>query len=139
MVNRFPGRQIRTTDAIERTSVVVVARLAAPGVVSPGPPGAHHVDDARFTVVRTLTPSGVPAPRISGTVKVSYTRQVFPESEADTPLEQGAGYVLFCTMHTPTRLHALKILPHNEETTRVVASAFEAGTRHQDAGRERLA
>lgn len=139
MEARHPGRQIRTTDAIERTSVVVLATLVAPGMVSPGPPGAQHVDDAGFRVERTLTPGGGRAPAVSGNVKVSYTRQIYPEAEADAALERGGKYVLFCTAHSAKRLHALKIVPHTDEALRVVASAFEGGARHGEAPRDRIA
>jgi hypothetical protein len=127
---RLPGTAIRMRDAIERTTVVVLGTLLEPGVVSPGPPGAHHVDGARFRVDRTLTPGETSATPITGTVTVSYTRQVLPESRAEAPLEPNRPYVLFCTVHSPRRLHALKIIPHSEETARIVASAFGGGARH---------
>ena len=137
---RHPGRSIRTRDAIEQTSVVVVGTLVEPGTVSPGPPGTQHVDNAVFRIDRTLTPQEGTAPRVSGTVRVSYNRQVFPESSAEAPLERGSSYVLFSTVHSPQRLHALKIVPHSEEATRVVASAFGDGARHSgDTSGDRIA
>jgi len=127
---RLPGTAIRTREAIEKTAVVVLGRLVEQGTISPGPPGAQHVDDAQFRIERTLTPREGAAPSVSGTVRVSYTQRVFPEAKAEAPLERNASYVLFCTVHTPRRLHALKIIPHSEETVRIVASAFGAGARH---------
>lgn len=130
---KHPGTSIRTREAIERTSVVVIGTLVEPGTLSPGPPGAHRIDDAAFRIERTLTPGPAGVPPVSGTVKVSYTRQVFPEAEAEAQLERGRPYVLFCTVHSPQRLHALKVVPHSEEVDRVVASAFDGGARHAGA------
>ena len=127
---RHPGREIRTREAIERTSVVVVGTLVEPGIVSPGPPGAHDIDDAGFRIDRTLTPTAAGTSPVSGTVRVWYTRQVFPEAAAEAALERGRPYVLFCTIQSPQRLFALKIVPHSEEAVRVVASAFDSGARH---------
>jgi hypothetical protein len=127
---KLPGTAVRTREAIERTTVVLLGRLLEQGGASPGPPGAQHVDNARFRIERTLTPGGSAAPSISGEVRVSYTRRVFPQSKAEAPLEPNASYVLFCTVHSPKRVHALKIIPHSEETVRIVASAFSAGARH---------
>lgn len=134
MEARYPGRAIRTRDAIERTAAVVIGTLVEPGVVSPGPPGAHDVDDASFRIERMLTPPAAGVATISGTVKVSYTQQVFPEAEAEAPLERGRPYVLFCTAPAPKRLYALKVVPHSEDAVRVVASAFAGGARHAPAG-----
>ena len=137
---KLPGQAIRTREAIERTTVVLLGRLVEQGGASPGPPGAQDVDDAQFRIERTLTPGGSAAPSVSGTVRVSYTRRVFPESKAEAPLERNASYVLFCTVHSPKRLHALKIIPHSEETVRIVASAFGAGARHAaPTGSDRIA
>lgn len=133
---RHPGRAIRTNEAIEQTSVVVMGTLVEPGTVSPGPPGAHDIDDATFRIDRTLTPAAGGSATVSGTVKISYTRQVLPEAEAEAQLERGRQYVLFCTVHSGQRLHALKAVPHSEEAVRVVASAFGSGARHavRDSG-----
>jgi hypothetical protein len=137
---RYPGGTIRTRDAIERTSIVVLGTLVEAGKSSPGPPGARHIDDAGFRIERTLTPAGSSVPAVSGTVKLSYTQQVFPESKAEAPLQRGATFVLFCTVTAPRRLHALKIVPHSEESVRVVASAFESGLRHTaDTSGDRIA
>lgn len=127
---KLPGTAVRTREAIERTTVVLLGRLLDQGGASPGPPGAQHVDNARFRIDRTLTPGGGATPSISGTVRVSYTRRVFPQSKAEAALEPNATYILFCTVHSPKRLHALKIIPHSEETVRIVASAFGGGARH---------
>jgi len=138
---RYLGRGLRTRDAIERTSVVVVATLVEPGTLSPGPPGAQRIDEATFRIDDTLTPSGAASGPGSGrTVKLSYLRQVFPEAEAEAPLERGQRYVLFCTQMDARGLNALKIVPHSDEAVRVVASAFRGGARHSapDAG-ERMA
>jgi hypothetical protein len=124
------GTEMRTRDAIEQTSIVVIATLVQPGVVSAGPPGAHHIDDAGFRVERALTPPAGAASPVAANVKVSYTRQVYPEAIAEPPLERGRRYVLFCNIHSRLRLHALRIVPHSEETVRVVARAFDAGARH---------
>jgi hypothetical protein len=137
---KHPGRAIRTRDAIEQTSVVVLGTLVEPGTVSPGPPGAQHIDDAGFRIERTLTPAGSGAQAVSGNVRVSYTRQVSPPAEAEPALERGAKFVLFCTIHSPRRLHALKVVPHSEEAVRVVASAFDNGARHpRDTSGDRIA
>ena len=130
MEARLPGTAIRMRDAIERSTIVVLGTLLEAGVVSPGPPGAHHVDGARFRIDRTLTPGEASGAPITGAVTVSYTRQVLPESRAEASLEINRAYVLFCTVHSPKRLHALKIIPHSEETARIVASAFGGGARH---------
>jgi hypothetical protein len=127
------NRQIRTSDAIERTTHVVVGTLIETGTISPGPPGAHHVDEAKFRIERVLTPRGT-APPISGTVSLSYTRQVLPEAHADPELQRGTKYVLFGTSKPGRRLHALKIVPHSDEAVRVVASAFAGGAKHSSGG-----
>jgi hypothetical protein len=127
---RYPGGTIRTRDAIERSAIVLLGTLVEAGKSSPGPPGARHIDDARIRIERTLTPAGSGVPAVSGTVKVSYTQQVFPQAKAEAPLERGAKFVLFCTVTAPRQLHALKIVPHSEESVRVVASAFNSGGRH---------
>jgi len=126
-------RQIRTRDAIERTTHVVVGRLIEPGTISPGPPGAHHIDEAKFRIEQTLTPRDMAAP-ISGTVALSYTRQVLPKAHADPELQRGGRYLLFATAKPGRRLHALKIVAHSEEAVRVVASAFAGGARHAAEG-----
>jgi len=134
-----PGRTIRTRDAIEQTTFVLVGTLVEPGTPSPGPPGAHRIDEARFRVEQVLTPStGAPPP--SGTFALSYIRQVFPEPVAEAEPQRGGRYVLFCTLKAGQRLHALKVVPHSEEAVRVVASAFGGGARHAggDSG-DRLA
>jgi hypothetical protein len=130
MEAQHPGRSLRTRDAIERTSIVVLGTLVEPGTVSPGPPGSQHIDNAGFRIERTLTPAEGASTKISDNVRVSYTRQVFPQASAEAPLERGSSYVLFCTVHSPQRLHALKIVPHSEDAVRVVASAFAGGARH---------
>jgi hypothetical protein len=127
---RHPGGEIRTREAIEQTTVVLIGTLVEPGILSPGPPGAHAIDDATFRIDRTLTPTAAGTSPVSGTVRVSYTRQLFPEASAEAPLERGRSYVLFCTIQSPQRLFALKIVPDNEEAVRVVASAFDGGARH---------
>jgi hypothetical protein len=140
VAGRHPGRSIRTRDAIEQTSIVVVGTLVEPGTVSPGPPGSQHVDNAVFRIERTLTPSEGTVPRVSGNVRVSYTRQVFPQASAEAPLERGASYVLFSTVQSPQQLHALKIVPHSDEAARVVATAFGDGARHSgDPSADRIA
>jgi hypothetical protein len=137
---RYAGREIRTREAIEQTKIVVVATLMEPGTVSPGPPGTQHVDNAAFRVDRTLSPPASGAPSISGNVRVSYARQVFPESRAEAELQRGASYLLFCTVLAPGRLHATKIVPHSDDAVRVVAAAFEAGARQgADPASERFA
>lgn len=130
MEARYPGGAVRTRDAIERTSIVVLATLVEAGKSSPGPPGSRDIDDASFRIERSLTPQGAGVPAVSGTVKVSYTQQVFPQSKAEAPLQRGARFVLFCTVTAPRQLHALKIVPHSEESLRIVASAFQSGARH---------
>jgi hypothetical protein len=120
--------KLRTRDAISQTTHVLAATLVESGSLSPGPPGAQHVDGARFRVDQTLSP-GSSAP-LSGTLTVSYTRQVLPERSADPELRRGSKYVLFGTL-TGRRLHALKIVPYSEDTVRIVASAFAAGARHE--------
>lgn len=127
---RYPGGKIRTRDAIEQTAVVILGTLAQAGTASPGPPGARHIDGARVRVERTLTPAGPGVPAVSGTVSVSYTQQVFPQSKAEAPLEPGAKVLMFCTVTGPQHLHAIKIVPHSEESVRIVASAYEGGARH---------
>jgi hypothetical protein len=122
-------RQMRTRDAIEQTTHVLVATLVETGTLSPGPPGAHHVDGAKFHVEQVLTPrTGTTQP--SGTLTVSYTRHVLPEAHADPELRSGSKYVLFGTLKSGRRLHALKVVPHSEEALRIVASAFASGARH---------
>ena len=122
-------RHIRTRDAIERTTHVVAGTLIDTGTISPGPPGAHHIDEAKFRIEQVLTPRGT-APSISGAVALSYTRQVLPEAHADPELQRGGRYVLFGTAKPGRRFHAIKILPHSDDAVRVVASAFAAGARH---------
>lgn len=128
MESPYPGREIRTRDAIERTNVVVIASLVEPGVVSPGPPGAHDIDGARFRVERTLTPDG--APQVGREITVAYTRQVVPPARAEAQLERGRSYLLFANVLAPRRLYALKVVPHSDEAARLVASAFSGGARH---------
>jgi hypothetical protein len=126
---RYQGRALRIRDAIEQTSVVVTGALVEPGTPSPGPPGAHRIDDATFRIDSALTPGASSAS--SQTVKLSYLRQVFPESEAEAPLEPGQRYVLFCIeMGSNGGLSVIKIVPQSDETLRVVANAFQAGARH---------
>jgi len=127
---RHPGAELRTRDAIEQTTVVLTGTLVDPGVVSAGPPGAHAIDAATFRIDRTLTPTAAGTSPVAGTVRVSYNRQLFPEASAEAPLERGRSYVLFASILSPQRLFALKIVPHNEEAVRVVASAFDGGARH---------
>ena len=122
-------RQLRTRDAIAQTTHVLAATLLESGTLSPGPPGAQHVDGARFRVDQTLSPPGDSAPP-SGTLIVSYTRQVLPAQTADPELRRGSKYILFGTLRG-RRLHALKIVPDSEDTVRIVASAFAAGARHE--------
>jgi hypothetical protein len=137
---KYTGRSIRTREAIEQTAVVVVGTLVEPGTVSPGPPGSQHVDNAVFRIERTLTPSEGAAPRVAGTVRVSYNRQVFPPSSAEAPLERGSSYVLFSAVHSPQKLNALKIVPSSDEAARVVATAFGDGARHlSDPSSNRIA
>ncbi|HJZ76276.1 MAG TPA: hypothetical protein VKE51_31290 [Vicinamibacterales bacterium] len=137
---RYPGRAIRTRDAIEQTAVVVVGTLVEPGTLSPGPPGTQHVDNAVFRIERTLTPSEGTSPRVAGTVRVSYTRQVFPAAAAEAALERGSSYVLFSTIKSPQQLNAIKIVPSSDEAARVVASAFGDGARHSsDPASSRMA
>ena len=130
MEDRHPGGEIRTREAIEQTAVVLVGTLVDPGLVSPGPPGAHAIDDATFRIDRTLTPTAAGTSPVSGTVRVSYNRQLFPQASAEAPLERGRSYVLFASILSPQKLFALKIVPNNEESVRVVASAFDGGARH---------
>ena len=109
-------------------------RLPRPDQALPGRdavmpvPGAHFVNGARFRVDQTLSP-GSAAP-LSGTLTVSYIRQVLPPRSADPELQRGSKYILFGTL-TGRRLHALKIVPHSDEAVRIVASALAAGARHE--------
>jgi hypothetical protein len=127
---KLPGIELRTREAIEQSGVVVVGTLVDPGVVSPGPPGEQDIDDATFRIERTLSPAGAGAPHASGTVKLSYSRRVFPESAAEAAMERGQSYVLFCTKPAQKRLYALKAVPHSEDAVRVVVAAFSAGVKH---------
>ena len=132
MESTYPGREVRTRDAIERTNIVVVASLVEPGVISPGPPGAHDIDNAKFRVERTLTPAG--APQVGREIRVAYTRQVIPASRAEAQLERGQSYLLFATVLAPRKLYALKIVPHSDEATKMVASTFRGGVQHAPRG-----
>jgi hypothetical protein len=123
---------IRTRDAIEQTAIVVAGTLTDAGTPSPGPPGAHRIDNAKFRVEQVLTPTSKEDVR-SDTMTMSYLRQVIPASVAEAPPQAGQRYVLFCTLKPGRRLHALKILPHSNEAVRIVASAFESGARHSAA------
>lgn len=129
MEARYPGRSLRTRDAIQRTGLVVVGTLVEPGTVTLGPPGASRIDRATFNVEQVLTPSagGTTPP---GRYALSYIRQTLPESSADSALRRGERYVLFCTVMPGKRLDALKVVPYSDEAGRIVASAFSAGARH---------
>ena len=132
MEPKHPGTGIRTRDAIEQTAIVVSGTLMDAGTLSPGPPGAHRIDNAKFRVEEVLTPTTA-APLQSGTLALSYLRQVVPASVAEAEPQPGNRYVLFCTLKPGRRLHALKILPHSGEAVRIVASAFEGGAQHTAA------
>ena len=132
MEANHPGTGIRTRDAIEQTGLVVAGTLVAVGTPSPGPPGAHRIDNARFRVEEILTPMAS-EPLQSNTLTLSYIRQVLPESAAEAAPQVGRRYVLFCTLKPGQKLHALKMLPHSADAVRVVASAFESGARHSAA------
>lgn len=136
---RYPGGTIRTRDAIERTTHVFLGTLVEPGSLSLGPPGAQRIDDAKFLVEQTLTPAaGAAAP--NGTYRLSYYRQVLPESTTEAQPQRGGRYVLFCTLKAGRQLHAIKVVPHSEEAVRIVASAFGGGARHAATDRgDRLA
>jgi hypothetical protein len=126
---KYPGSGIRTRDAIEQTGLVVAGTLVEVGTPSPGPPGAHRFDNARFRVEEILTPvSNEPLP--GNALSLSYIRQVIPESAAEIAPQAGRRYVLFCTLKPGRQMHALKMLPHSAEVVRMVASAFETGARH---------
>lgn len=126
---RYPGRAVRTRDAIEQTTQVLSGTITGTGNVSPGPPGAHDIDGATLRVDQVLTPNASTGVTPGQTVSLSYTRQVFPESEAEAELQQGQRYVLFCRSHGRAVV-ALKAVPHSREQLRIVASAFRAGARH---------
>jgi hypothetical protein len=129
---KHPGTDIRTRDAIEQTAIVVVGTLVEAGTLSPGPPGAHRIDNARFRVEEVLTPMSN-EPQLRNTLSLSYLRQVLPESAAEIAPQPGHRYVLFSTLKPGKKLHALKIVPHSAEAVRVVASAFGAGAAHSAA------
>jgi len=137
---KYTGHELRTRHAIEQTTIVLAATLVEPGTMSPGPPGEQHVDNAAFRVERTLSPAASGGKPISGNVRVSYSRQTFPEAHAEAELQRGTPYLLFCTILGPRRLHATKIVPDSEDAVRVVSAAFEGGARHgADPASERFA
>lgn len=129
---KHPGAGIRTRDAIEQSAVVVIGTLLEAGTASPGPPGAHRIDNAKFRVDEILTPTSK-EPIASNTMAVSYLRQVMPAAAAEAPLQTGMRYVLFCTLKPGRQLHALKLVPHSTEAVRIVANAFETGAQHSAA------
>ena len=129
MEANHPGKGLRTRDAIEQSALVVAGTLVEVGTPSPGPPGAHRMDNARFRVEQILTPMSS-EPLQGNTLSLSYLRQVLPESAAEAAPQAGQRYILFCTLKPGRRLHALKMLPHSSEAVRIVASAFESGARH---------
>ncbi len=132
MEAKHPGTGIKTRDAIEQTAVVVVGTLVEAGTLSPGPPGAHRIDNAKVRVEELLTPRSN-EPVLRSTLSVSYLRQVLPESAAEIAPQPGRRYVLFCTLKPGGRLHALKVLPHSAEAVAIVARAFESGAAHSAA------